>query len=69
MTSTSASSAGDRDEQATAPRVTAGGTRASPDLGGLAAQVAQVVELGAPDVTTGDDLDLLTIGCARGRSA
>ena len=29
------------------------------DLGGLAAQVAQVVELGATDVTAGDDLDLV----------
>src|SRR5689334_454419 len=29
------------------------------DLGGLAAQVAQVVELGAADVTAGHDLDLL----------
>src|SRR5215208_692613 len=29
------------------------------DLGGLAAQVAQVVELGAADVAAGDDLDAL----------
>src|SRR3954453_11040461 len=29
------------------------------DLGGLAAQVAQVVQLRAADVTAGDDLDLL----------
>src|SRR5205085_11460791 len=29
------------------------------DLGGLAAQVAQVVELRATDVTAGDDLDLV----------
>src|SRR2546421_2315874 len=29
------------------------------DLGGLAAQLAQVVELGATDVTAGHDLDLL----------
>src|SRR5690606_7198692 len=28
------------------------------DLGGLAAQTTEVVELGAADVTTGDDLDL-----------
>src|SRR5688500_1432123 len=29
------------------------------DLGGLAAQLAQVVQLGAADVTAGDELDLL----------
>jgi hypothetical protein len=29
------------------------------DLGGLAAQLAEVVQLGAADVTAGDDLDLL----------
>src|SRR3954447_3510070 len=29
------------------------------DLGGLPAQVAQVVQLGPADVTAGDDLDLL----------
>ena len=37
------------------------------DLGGLAAQVAQVVELRAADVTAGDDLDLLDDGVCTGK--
>ena len=32
------------------------------DLGCLAAQVAQVVQLGAPDFTAGHDLDLVDVG-------
>src|ERR1700741_4393374 len=39
------------------------------DLGGLAAEVAQVVQLGPTDVTTGDDLDLLEDRGVQGEGA
>src|SRR3954447_15647374 len=44
------------------PEVVSASDRGVPlllDLGGLAAQVAQVVQLGAAHVTTGDDLDVV----------
>ena len=66
MTSASASSAATATSRRRRPASLRGGLALLLDLGGLAAQVAQVVELGAPDVTAGDDLDLLDDrGCAR----